>query len=125
MKNCKTSETKDLIYFLTSNFNLYGFPERIKSDKGGVFISNEYKQVCKNRNIELEYCTPRMHTVHPESGREIVTNTEKLDISEPRRWKISNRKCIPSVTGNVFYNTYGIKKQRRSNCITAENREPN
>ena len=62
VKICKTAETKEVIQFLTSDFNLYGIPEKIKSDKGGAFISKEGRQFCKNRNIEIEYCTPRIHT---------------------------------------------------------------
>ena len=27
-----------------------------------ILISKEYRQFCKKRNIEIEYCTPRMHT---------------------------------------------------------------
>ena len=34
----------------------------MKSDRGGAFISKEYKQFCKNRNIEIEYWKPKMHT---------------------------------------------------------------
>ena len=61
-KICKTSETKEVTNFLSNNFNFYGTPEKIKSDKGGAFISKEYRQFCKSRNREIEYCTPRMHT---------------------------------------------------------------
>ena len=62
VKICKTTETKEVINFLTQNFNLYGIPEKIKSDKGGAFISKEYIEFCKSKNIEIEYCTPRLHT---------------------------------------------------------------
>ena len=62
VKICKSAETKEVINFLSSDFNLYGIPEKIKSDKGGAFVSKEYREFCKNRNIEIEYCTPRMHT---------------------------------------------------------------
>ena len=62
-----------MINFLTSNFNLYGIPEKIKSDKGGAFISKEYREFCKNRNIEIEYCTPRMHTGNGAVERAIQT----------------------------------------------------
>ena len=41
-KICKSSETKEVIIFLKQNFNLYGLPEKIKTDKGGAFISKEY-----------------------------------------------------------------------------------
>ena len=62
VKICKTAETKEMIQFLTCNFNLYGIPEKIKSDKEGAFISKEYREFCRNRNIEIEYCIPRIHT---------------------------------------------------------------
>ena len=73
VKICKTAETKEVIQFLTSNFNLYGIPEKIKSDKGSAFISKEYRQFCKNRNIEIEYCTPRIHTGNGVVERVIQT----------------------------------------------------
>ena len=59
--------------FLTNNFNLFGIPEKIKSDKGGAFISKEYKEFCKNRNIEIEYFTPRLHTENGVVERAIQT----------------------------------------------------
>ena len=61
-KICKSSETKEVINFLKQNFNLYGLPEKIKTDKGEAFVSKEYKEFCKSKNIEIEYSTPRMHT---------------------------------------------------------------
>ena len=45
---CKTSEAKKVINFLTSNFYLYGIPEKRTSDKGGAIISKETKQFCRN-----------------------------------------------------------------------------
>ena len=62
VKICKTSESKEVINFLKQNFNLSGLPEKIKSDKGGAFISKDYIEFCKSKNIEIEYCTPRIHT---------------------------------------------------------------
>ena len=73
MKICKISETKEVINFLSSNFNSYGIPEKIRSDKGGAFISKEYRQFCKNRDIQIEYCTPRMHTGNGVVERAIQT----------------------------------------------------
>ena len=73
VKICKTAETKEVIQFLTSNFNLYGIPEKIKSDKGSAFISKEYRKFCKNRNIKIEYCTPRIHTGNGVVERAIQT----------------------------------------------------
>ena len=62
VKICKTSELKEVNNFLKQNFNLYGLPEKIKSDKGGAFISKDFIEFCKSKNIEIEYCTPRIHT---------------------------------------------------------------
>ena len=73
VKICKTAETKEVINFLTNNFNLYGLPEKIKSDKGGAFISKEYREFCRSRNIEIEYCTPRLHTGNGAVERAIQT----------------------------------------------------
>ena len=46
----------------SKNFNLYGIARKIRSDKGGAFISNDYIESCKSNNIEIEYCTSRIHT---------------------------------------------------------------
>ena len=73
VKTCKTAETKQVINFLTNNSNLYGILEEIKSDKGGPFISKEYREFCKSRNIEIEYCTPRLHTGNGAVERAIQT----------------------------------------------------
>ena len=73
VKICKTAETKEVIQFLTSNFYLYGIPEKLKSDRGGSFISKEYREFCKNRNTEIEYCTPRIHTGNGVVERAIQT----------------------------------------------------
>ena len=107
MKVCKTWETKEVINFLTSDFILYGIPEKMKSDKVGEFISKEYKQFYKTRDIEIlfEY-TPNAHW--ERSGRKIDTNIEKVDNSKPRRRTKFNRMCKPSITVSAFHNTYGI-----------------
>ena len=64
---------RNVINFLTNNFNLYGLPEKSKSDKGGAFISKECREFCKSRNIEIEYCTPRLHTGNGAVERAIQT----------------------------------------------------
>ena len=70
---CKTSDTEKVIGFLSNQFNLYGIPEKIKSDKVGAFISTEYKNFCESRNIEIQYCPPRMHTGNGTVERAIQT----------------------------------------------------
>ena len=51
-----------MINFPKQNFNLYGLPEKIKSDRDGAFISKDSIEFCKSKNFEIEYCTPRIHT---------------------------------------------------------------
>ena len=62
VKICKSSETKEVLNLLIQTFNLYGFPEKMKTDKGGANISKEYKEFCKSRSIAIEYSTPTLHT---------------------------------------------------------------
>ena len=64
VKICKSAETKEVINFLTSNFNLYGIPEKIKSDKGG---GHSYRKNTKNFAI-IE--TSKFNIVHSECIRE-------------------------------------------------------
>ena len=47
VKTCKTAETKEVITFLTNNFNLYGIPEKIKSDKGGPLSQKSIENFAK------------------------------------------------------------------------------
>ena len=47
--------------------------KEIKSDKGGAFISTEYKEFCKSRKIEVQYCPLRMHTRNGTVERAIQT----------------------------------------------------
>ena len=62
VKICKPCEANEVIKLLKQIFSLYGIPERIKSDRGGAFISKDYIQFCKSKSIEIEYCTPRLHS---------------------------------------------------------------
>ena len=42
--------------------NVYGVPKQKKSDKGGAFISKDYKDFCKTQNINRTYGTANLHT---------------------------------------------------------------
>ena len=52
VKICKSTETKEVLNFSNQNFNLYGLPEKIKTDRGGAFRSKENKilQIAEYRN---------------------------------------------------------------------------
>ena len=86
VKTCNTAETKEVINFLTNNFNLYGIPEKIKSDKGGAFISKEYREFCKKQ--KPKYRTRILYTPFTyakRSRRTGDTTFEKLNANQPGR----------------------------------------
>ena len=89
VKTCKTAETKEVIIFSTNNFNLYGIYEKMKSEKGGAFILKEYNEFCKQRNIEIEYCTPPLHrengTVQTLKNLMLTNLEEMTDSTESLR----------------------------------------
>ena len=58
----KNTNHDTVIAFLREYINVYGVPEKIKSDKGGAFISKEYKNFCNEYNIIRKYGTPNLHT---------------------------------------------------------------
>ena len=68
VKICKTSETKEVIGFLSNQFNLYGIPEKIKYDKGGGHLIRPNTKKCANPEI-LKYSI-----AHPEC----IPETEQL-----------------------------------------------
>ena len=107
VKICKTAETKEVTNFLSSNFNLYGIPEKIKSDKRGAFVSIEYQELCKNRTIQIEFCTPS--TYGKRSSSKSDTSIKKSNYIKFGRWYKSNRKRESSTTRNAIHNTYRIK----------------
>ena len=47
-KFCKTSETKEVMSFVSKQFNLYSIPEKINSHQVGAFFSTEYLQIQLN-----------------------------------------------------------------------------
>ena len=124
VKICKTAETKENINFLTNNFNLYGLPEKIKSDKGGAFISKEYREFCKSRNIEIEYCPPRLHTGNGAVERAIQTlkNLMLTNLEEVIELNESINRALRVMRFTIHT---GLKKEHHLNYTTVENREPN
>ena len=61
-KICKNINHETVITFPKEYINIYGVPKQIKSDKGGAFISKEYKEFCKAQNIKYIYSTANLHT---------------------------------------------------------------
>ena len=61
-KVCKKTNHETVIPFLNEYINVYGVPKRIKSGKGGAFISKEYKEFCREQNIDRTCGTANLHT---------------------------------------------------------------
>ena len=59
---CKNTNYETVISFSNEYINVYGEPKRIKSDKGGAFISKEYKEFCRSQNIDRAYGTANLLT---------------------------------------------------------------
>ena len=59
---CSNTETKTVIKFLERHFNLHGIPKRIRTDNDTAFTSKEFKNFCKEYNIERITGLPYIHT---------------------------------------------------------------
>ena len=106
-KVCKTSETKEVTNFLSSYFKFVRNTGKDKIRQRGSIHFKEYRQFCKSRNIEIEYCTHRMHTGNGVVERAIQT-IKNLIIAN-----VAGGLCLTEAksgtTSNAFHNTYGIK----------------
>ena len=98
------------------------FQKKLNLIKGrGAFISTEYKEFCKARNIEIQYCPPRMHTENGTAERAIQTRKNLV---------LANMEGGNNITESVkralnvmrFTIPKGLKKHHL-NYITVENRE--
>ena len=108
VKTCKTAGTKEVINFLINNFNLYGIPEKIKSDKGGLYLKRVLRLLQKPKHrIRILY-TPV--TYGKRSRRTGDTNLEKFNANQSGRRNRIEQKYKSGAPSNAFYNTYRTKK---------------
>ena len=108
MKICKTAETREIINFLSSKYNLHGLPEKNKSDKGGAFVSIEYHEFWKKPKHRIgKWHIPNAYG--KRSDRQSNTDIEKSKKNKLGRRFEFNLKCEPSHTSTAIYNTYGTK----------------
>ena len=61
-QKCKNTNHETVIAFLNEFTNVYGVRKRIKLDRGGAFVSKQYKEFCKSQNIVSEYGSANLHT---------------------------------------------------------------
>ena len=67
VKKAEDMSTDSLILACKFIFSEYGLPKKIMSDVGGNFISEKFRQFCKNMNIEQATSSSNHH----QSNRQI------------------------------------------------------
>ena len=95
-KICKNTNHDTVIIFLRESINVYGVPEKIKSDRGSAFISKEYKKFCNEQNIIRKYGTPNLHTGTGLVERTIqsLKNLIKANLEDTQNLRESLNKAL-------------------------------
>ena len=95
-KICKNTNHDTVITFLREYTNVYGVPEKIKSDRGSTFISKEYKNFCNEQNIIRKYGTPNLHTGTGLVERTIqsLKNLIKANLEDTQNLRESLNKAL-------------------------------
>ena len=93
---CKNTNHDTVITFLREYINVYGVPEKIKSDRGSAFISKEYKKFCNKQNIIRKYGTPTLHTGTGLVERTIqsLKNLIKANLEDTQNLRESLNKAL-------------------------------
>ena len=99
---CKSTEAREVIKFLERFINMYGVPEKTKSDRGSGVISKVDRQFCENGNIEIEYSPPRLHTGTGAVEWAIQT-LKQIDHCQLRRQDQFYRELKPGSVSNAIY----------------------
>ena len=107
---CKSTEAREVIKFLESFINMYGVPEKTKSDRGSAVISKVYGQFCINENIEIEYRPLRLHTAAGAVERATQT-LKKFNHCQLRRQDLFYRELKPGSASNAIYQAYRTQSE--------------
>ena len=73
-KNCKNTDSRTVVKFLTKYCSDNGTPKIIRTDNGSCFKSQEFKNYCNGENIQRIRCTPNLHMGTGLVERTIRTN---------------------------------------------------
>lgn len=85
----KATTSEETIKKLRIVTSLFGNPSRIITDRGTAFTSSDFKQLCKDENIELIHITtgiPRGNGQVERIHRTIISVLTKLSIEDPEKW---------------------------------------
>ena len=124
-KVVNNTSASSILSFTSDYCHLHGFPKSIRVDHGSCFISNDFRNFCEKKNINLILCTVGDHRSNGVVERLIYTVKAKLltmSFNEPKTslntaidkiiWKIRSMKqssigCSPfSKHFNRSPNTY-------------------
>ena len=72
-KFVKNTDSRTVLIFLTKYCSDNGTPRSLRTDNGGCFKSNEFKEFCNRENIKRIRCTPNLHTGTGQVERTIWT----------------------------------------------------
>lgn len=107
----KTTSSKEVLERLEKFAKTFGYPERIISDKGSAFTSNDFQQFCVDKNIQHIQITtgvPRGNGQVERVNDVITSILSKLSINEPEKWfKYVDQvqRCINSTFHRVINST--------------------
>lgn len=88
VKSTTAAETLNKLRLVT---NVFGNPRRIITDKGSAFTSNDFRDFCKDENIELVLCTtgvPRGNGQIERINRIIIAVLGKMSIDNTEKWYV-------------------------------------
>ena len=96
----------------------------VQSDKRGSFISTEKKEFCKSKNVEIQYCPPRIRTRKGTVERALQT-MKNLVLKNMEDENISIESVNRSLKVMQFTFHTGLRKKHILSYITVESRERN
>ena len=100
----KTTSTKSVIDALWHTFYLMGFPDRLRTDNGPQFISQEFINKCDEFNIEQEWSDPHYPTSNGHAERMVGVAKSLIKKSSGE----SNLKSMIQIYNSTPSSTTGI-----------------
>lgn len=100
----KSTTTEEVIHNLTNHFNLFGFPERIVSDRGTAFTSNNFSSFLNDKKIThvlTAVASPWANGQVERVNRFLKSTLSKLT-ENPSKWKNVLGK-VQFVLNNTFH----------------------
>jgi transposase InsO family protein len=100
----KTLNCEEVIKKLEVISETFGYPKRIISDRGGAFISNNFKDYCKQHEVKLHLITPgvpRSNGQIERLFRIVIAVLTKLSLDDPEKW-YTHVKPLQRILNSTF-----------------------